>query len=340
MRVPALVIGYYIHHHGRGHLHRARAVAEVLGPQLTGISTLPRPDDWPGDWVELADDADPTATHDPTIDSLHWVPVRHPGLRSRMSTVSAWIERTDPEALVVDVSVEVALLARLHGVPVITMAQPGIRTDPPHTLGYGISDRVIAPWPPTPGPIWAAADDEVLLEHAGAISRFGLDRDRPAPVAGRVVVLNGAGGDGLGPSVDQARAAAPAWEWIVLDRQAGTWVEDPWPVLCSASVVVAHCGQNAVAEIAAARRPAILIPQPRPFDEQYAMAVALERHGGLPVTVLDAWPAPAAWPQLLIRAAARSGSGWAAWNSGDGAVRAAELIRQVADRAVAAAVAR
>ncbi len=56
------------------------------------------------------------------------------------------------------------------------------------------------------------------------------------------------------------------------------------------SVIVAHCGQNAVAEIAAARRPAILVPQHRPFDEQQAMAEAL-RHGGLPVDVLDAWPA-------------------------------------------------
>ncbi len=256
-----------------------------------------------------------------------------------MSTLSAWIGRTDPEAMVVDVSVEVALLARLHGVPVVTMAQPGVRTDAPHTLGYQISDRVIAPWPPTPGPIWEAAGDRVLLDHAGAISRFGLDRERPAPVAGRVVVLNGTGGDGLGPSVDQARAATPAWEWIVLDRQAGTWVEDPWPLLCSASVIVAHCGQNAVAEIAAARRPAILIPQPRPFDEQQAMAEALERHGGLPVTVLDAWPVAAAWPALLIRTAGRPGSGWAAWNSGDGARRAAALIRQVADRTTTTAVA-
>ena len=49
------VIGYYVHHHGRGHLHRALAVGRRLaarGEPVTGLSSLPRPDGWAGDWVQ------------------------------------------------------------------------------------------------------------------------------------------------------------------------------------------------------------------------------------------------------------------------------------------------
>lgn len=37
------MIGYYVHHHGSGHLRRAQAVAAVWGHEITGLSTLPRP---------------------------------------------------------------------------------------------------------------------------------------------------------------------------------------------------------------------------------------------------------------------------------------------------------
>jgi hypothetical protein len=72
-----------------------------------------------------------------------------------------------------------------------------------------------------------------------------------------VVVVNGTGGRGSSAAdVAAARLATPGWEWVHLDRAHGTWVDDPWPLLCSASVVVSHAGQNLIAEIAAARRPA------------------------------------------------------------------------------------
>ncbi len=73
-----------------------------------------------------------------------------------MAALSAWIADTRPDALVVDVSVEVALLARLHGVPVLTLAQPGRRRDSAHTLGYAVSEQILAPWPKAAGPIWQA----------------------------------------------------------------------------------------------------------------------------------------------------------------------------------------
>src|SRR5690606_17408057 len=120
---------------------------------VTGLSTLERPADWPGDWLQLDDDAMADA---PALSAhldvaahglLHWVPLGHAGLRSRMAAVSDWIARARPGLLVSDVSVEVALLGRLHGVSVVTVALPGVRDDPAHALGYGVSSAFIAAWP-------------------------------------------------------------------------------------------------------------------------------------------------------------------------------------------------
>ena len=68
------------------------------------------------------------------------------------------------------------------------------------------------------------------------------------------------------------------------------WVEDPWPLLCAADVIVTHAGQNAIADVAAARRPAVVIAQPRPHDEQLSTAQAL--HAAQLAVVHRGWPEP------------------------------------------------
>jgi Glycosyltransferase family 28 C-terminal domain len=326
------VIGYYVHHQGRGHLHRAVAIASFAATDITGLSTHPRPSGWLGDWVELDDDAGAGPEADPSARGrLHYAPYAHDGLRSRMAALATWIANARPDALVVDVSVEVALLARLHGVPVLTMAQPGRRRDTAHTLGYAISDQILAPWPAAATQIWNANGAAVAgkVHHLGAISRCPVVDEALEPTPGSVLVLNGTGGRQLTREVDQARVATPAWDWVHLGGPGGPWSDDPWPLLRTASVVVSHCGQSAVADIAAARRPAVLIPQARPFREQATMAVALRRLG-VPALVLDEWPAPQAWPALLEAAEALDGGGWSVWSDGGGAARAAEVFERAA----------
>jgi hypothetical protein len=339
------VIAYYVHHQGSGHVRRAAAVAAALDAPVLGLSSRPAPPDWPGAWLTLPDDADGVAPErdDVTAGStLHWVPRRHPGLRARMARISAALAEHEVRLLVSDVSVEVALLARLHGVPVVVVAQPGRRTDRAHRTAYDLAEAIIAPWPRRPAPDWPEPWLAKTV-HVGALSRYD---DRPTPPPGadrRVLVLWGSGGLAVtAADLHAAAAATPGWTWDVAgparpgESTGGGppnlchhgWLADPWPLLSTAGVVVTHAGQNALAEVAAARRSAVVIPQPRPFDEQRDTAAALIR-ARLGV-VASTWPAPQRWPGIIDRARSRGGAGWAAWSTGAGADRAAALLRDLA----------
>ncbi|SDD88586.1 glycosyltransferase [Streptomyces prasinopilosus] len=333
------MIGYYVHHQGSGHLNRARTVAARCPLPVTGLSSLAEPDDWPGPWVRLPgdDDGDPAAFGDVTAGGrLHWAPVLHAGLRGRMALIARWIEAAAPRLLVCDVSVEVALLARLLGTPVAVTAMRGERTDPPHRTAYDLADLLLAPWPAElPEPGWPG-HWRAKTVHTGAFSRFD-GRPHPAPGeerAGRprgrrVLLFMGSGGTDVSPGeVKAARAATPGWRWTTLGGPGGGWHADPWPALCAADVVVTHAGQNALAECAAARRPAVVVPQERPFGEQAATGRALTR-GGLAV-VVPGWPEAEEWPALLERARAHGGARWPRWAPGDGAVRAATALADAA----------
>ena len=145
----------------------------------------------------------------------------------------------------------------------------------------------------------------------------------------RVVVLNGSGGGG--PSADElerARAAAPGWEWLVLGGPAGTWVDDPTAALRDADVVVTHAGQNALAEVAAARRPAVVVPQDRPHDEQRTTAGVLARRR-LARVVRDPWP-DVGWGARLDRAARLDGEQWSSWCDGRAVHRFVGVVHAVA----------
>ncbi|WP_291051102.1 glycosyltransferase [Herbiconiux sp.] len=339
------MIGYYVHHQGRGHASRAAAIAAQLDDEVTGLSSLPRPRDWPGDWVQLARDDEGPTPLDPTAGGhLHWAPLGDDGLRERMAAIAAWIDRADPSALVVDISVEVVALVRLLGVPVITFALPGVRDDPAHHLGYDLATTVLAAWPTGIPPLAQGLTPATLakLVPVGAISRFapvpaGTDADFTGAGTGdgRVLVLNGAGGGGFDArALDRARTSSPGWTWEVLGGADGRWSDDPWPSIRSADVVITHAGQNAIAEVAAARRPAIVLPQPRPHDEQSATATALAA-AGYPVIALDHLPddtdmTRVDWSPLLDRARSLPTTRWSHWNDGHGAERAARAIERVA----------
>ncbi|MHA3701822.1 glycosyltransferase [Jatrophihabitans sp. YIM 134969] len=324
------MIGWYVHHQGRGHLTRARCVAPLLDEPVVGLSSLPDPGGTFDDWVRLPPDDLATDPGDHTAHgALHWAPVRDASSAARIAALTAWIARDRPRAVVVDVSVEAAVACRLAGVPVVVVAQPGDRSDDVHAWGYRLADAIIAPWAQEVyAPEWLTPWSDKTV-YTGAISRYddrsGSTRSRSArSQPGTVAVLSGAGGRWA----DDARPPSDlgAWRWQVLDAATGS--DDPWTALCDAEVVVSHGGLNAVAEVAAARRPTIVIPQARPFGEQQETARAL--HQASIAVSTPTWPAPGEWPALLAAATALDPAGWARWSPGDGAARAADVVHRVA----------
>jgi hypothetical protein len=328
------VIGYYVHHQGAGHLRRMESIAPHSHQDVTVLSSLPRPASYRGEWVRLApDDQDPDPRDVTAGGTLHWAPRHDAGLARRSAQILAWLADARPALVVVDVSVEVALLVRLAGVPVVVAAMRGDRSDRPHVTAYDLADALLAPWSeevPAPWPQrWL---DKTA--HVGALSRFD-GRERPAPRVStgrpRALLLWGEGGGGpSGQDIAAMRAATPDWDWQLAHPGSRLDPDELWSALCGADVVVTHGGQNAVAEVAAARAPAVVVAGPRPFDEQQHTVAAL-REAGLAVG-LDGWPDPEQWPRLLRQAVQVGGHGWGRWSYGDGAARAARFLDVLATR--------
>jgi len=333
-------IGWYVHHHGRGHLARLLAVAAHVSNDIVCFSSLPEPAGLPTNcsWVVLdRDDAEEPETGGPLrgrdVDAgglLHWAPALHNGHRRRLSAIAAALESRPVTAFVVDVSAEVTLFVRLLGIPTILITQPGTRNDDPHTLAFRAAHTVIAPWP---GDLLRPAHlaDLPHVVYVGGISRFDgrqTERNLRSPATRpRVLVLGGAGGSAVTTAaVSAAAAATPEYDWssVGLPGPDGSgWSDDPWDQLRAADIVVAWAGQNSIADLAAANVRAVVIPQARPFDEQEQTAQALAG-SGLAV-VEPSWPAADDWPGVLARAHSLQPD-WATWRSAGAAQRAAAEI--------------
>ena len=358
------MIGYYAHHVGSGHLHRAAAVAAQIGPAMTLLSSAESPG--AVNQLRLArDDETPVHGDVTAAQGLHWVPLGHTGLRERTAQIVRWAERHRCSVMVSDVSVEVLVLARLLSIPPVAVAMRGRRLDRAHALGYDVAATIIAPWTRVTHGRWPQRwlDKTVWV---GPVSRFD-GRPREPGRCGRpgrcVVLMLGRGGDSMTEDALRETAAVRDTHWHLLggcslvgsavtrtgvDVTAGPsnggrsgddrtptverlgWVADPWPVVCQADVVVAAPGDAAIADVAAAGRPLIAVPQNRPFAEQEAHAAALVRHW-LCLSV-PTWPDRHQWPRLLDQAESLGGGGWSAYYDGRGSARMATALLELADR--------
>lgn len=336
------MIGYYVHHDGFGHLARAISICARMRRPVTLLTSRDVPEPHPfTDVVRLPRDDSAAHVSEPTAHgALHWVPHHDPGLASRMDAIARWVADARPEAIVVDVSVEVAVLVRLLSVPVIVMALPGKRIDAPHLLVHRLADHIIATWPKALCvPAWLRSYED-KTSFVGGVSRFD---GREVPTTGtargdgesssptRVLVLGGAGSfDGAQAALEEVAAVQQDTTWTKLGASDDDWTDDPWPQICDADVIVSHAGQSCIADIAAAERPAVIIPQARPFDEQRATARVLRQFRLAVVT--QRWPDQRAWPALLTLARAGEPARWRRWEVRGAAARAADAIEQTAQR--------
>lgn len=345
--VAELSIGYYAHHHGAGHVTRALAIAAAFDGALTLFgSRLPERVELPNvQLCPLPPDVAPGVEGE-AFTCLHYAPLGVEGLRERMGLLVDWFRQAWPCLLVVDVSVEVALLARLCGVPTIYLRQRGSRFDAAHELAYASASRLLAPYPdlleePATPAVWRAKTC-----YAGSLSRYAGQRLDSVRESGTVTVIAGHGGTAFNRArLAAAAQACPEWHWTVLGpvgddatpapanlRFLGS-VADPGPWLTTAEVVVGSAGDSLVAELADLRCRFVCLPEARPFDEQLSTGRRLAEQG-LAVTC-DSWPVADAWPGLLARARQLDPERWTLVSDGQGAQRAAACIQAVAREVLA-----
>jgi UDP-N-acetylglucosamine:LPS N-acetylglucosamine transferase len=338
-----LAIGYYAHHHGAGHVTRALAIAACLREPVTLFgSRLPdRKAPENATYCRLPMDFDEQTVAD-SFPELHYVPIGVKGLRERMGTLVDWFRSAWPCLLVVDVSVEVALLARLCGVPTIYVRQRGMRLDAAHSLAYASATRLLAPYPQELEEPGLPASWIGKTDYAGLISRYTNTERCDGDTRFNVTVICGYGGSDLDAArLTAAARACPEWRWTVVgplntgsaaDQPANLRflgeVPDPLPWLRSAHVVVGSAGDSLVSEVAHLRCRFVCLPESRPFDEQRSTGRLLEA-AGLAI-VSPEWPSATKWPAILERAAQLSPDRWANLARGDGAARAADAISQAA----------
>lgn len=345
-------LAYYVHHHGRGHVSRARAIVSELRSPVTVLTSSRVERRWfpDADVVRLDPDTDPPETdHQPQPPAhLHYAPLGVPGLRERSAQLARFVADAAPSLFVVDVSVEVAQAVRLTGTPVVYVRQHGDRWDPPHLAAYDGACGLLAPFgaeleePDVPQTVRAktfyaggfARVPHPLPDRTRARHQLGWPQDDAV-----VVVLCGSGGDGPASEAIVAAASSTSnYRWVVVGRSdvrgAGVasvgWVDDPLPYVAAADLVVGSAGHNTLMEVATVGRPFVCVPEDRPFQEQRRKAERLRALDA--AEVVDDWPGSARWPEVLQRASARGEATFRTLVDPDGARRAAAWLESLVVR--------
>lgn len=221
---------------------------------------------------------------------LHYAPLGLAGQRERTAIMTRVFNQPGPLVLIVDVSVEVTLLARLCGIPTVVIRQHGDRNDLAHLQAYESAELLIAPFPKTMEPPFALPwlNDKTL--YAGGFSKYSsvsidnLQEEQPNQIG----ILLGEGGT----SIDQLLikrivTCCPDYHFHVIGigNPAGegehpglTWhgkLADPAQILRSCAVVIGNAGHNTVMEMADLNKRFVCIPEERPFNEQRQKAELL-----------------------------------------------------------------
>ncbi|SMO85853.1 glycosyltransferase [Paracoccus laeviglucosivorans] len=308
---PPQPFGYFVHHQGCGHAERCAALVNALPasrrvtvfcarpdilPQLPSnaqIVTLPSLFERQGDETDM--------DHLPTPATLHCAPLGWPGIRRAMGILAAWFADADPALIICDVSAEIAQFARICAVPHVKVLQHGDRSDPGHRAAYDGAVGLLAPFAEALAqPEWDAAMRAKTHFAGGLGLNFALPRRAEArarlgiaPDAQVALVLSGGGGDGLAVApLGIAARTFPQWRWLTIGKiqddwhaTAGGnlchrgWVDNPQDYLAAANLVVSSAGNTTCAQVLAAARPWIVVPEWRYFDEQVEKARALSRAG-------------------------------------------------------------
>ncbi len=356
-------IAFFVHHQGRGHANRTMAVAaEFARDRAVSVLTAdPHLFDGFGRDIEIvalpnmigAAVPTPRLYAEPTPQVMHCVPLGLDAMRRTMRAILDHLDERGIGLFVVDVSAEIALLARIASVPAVQIRMHGDRSDIGHVGAYEACVGMLAPFDERleqdeyPAHLRAktfysgglCTSIDRVPERAEARAKLGLDPQREI-----VVAVTGGGGSGTpyAPLTVAARAEPDAL-WLTLGpthreghetdfsnlRELG-WVPSVTDYLAAADIVIASAGDNTVHEVARVGGRLIVMPEWRYFAEQTRKAEALVRLGA--AVQAPIWPGDLqGWRELLARARALDGTTLRGLYAPEAAARAAGWLEELTD---------
>lgn len=321
-------LGYYAHHHGSGHCRQIDKLAALLSTearqQLTVFTSLT------SDTYTFASINEAQVVRLPAEDeraddvlagragqywqpaSLHYSPVGNSDIQQRSHKILDTIYQRRIDLMIIDVSVEVAMLCRAASVPYLYVRLPGLRDDVPHLNAFAGALALLAPYPRTLESAmtldWLAKktlyldfintqqknaqtyQDFIkhlmqLITDEKALSSLLDDKNTPTIVT----VIKGYGGhqaiDAKMPELRQLLPHAFIISLGPIDEDKRHYVNiaadvnDVTPFIEHSDYLIMACGLNAVAQAYDYATPLIVLPDDRPHQEQEVMAEALIAQG-------------------------------------------------------------
>lgn len=323
-------LGYYAHHHGSGHCRQIDKLAALLPTearqQLT-VFTSVTSDAYMFAAIDEAQVVRLPAEDERADDvlagragqywqpaSLHYSPVGNSDIQQRSHKILDTIYQRRIDLMIIDVSVEVAMLCRAASVPYLYVRLPGLRDDEPHLNAFTGALALLAPYPrtleSTKTPEWISQktlyldfintqqrDAQTyrdfikhlmqLITDKKALSLMLNDKDKDTPTI--VSVIKGYGGhQAIDATLPELRQLLP-YAFIIslgpIDEDKRHYVDiavdvsDVTPFIEHSDYLLMACGLNAVAQAYDYATPLVVLPDDRPHQEQEVMAEALIAQG-------------------------------------------------------------
>lgn len=318
-------IGYYAHHHGSGHCRQIDKLAALLPTQkrqqLTVFTSLA-----PEAYAFTAIDEQQIIRLHPEDErtddvlkgragkywqpaSLHYSPIGNADIQKRSHQILNTIVQRNIDLMIIDVSVEVAMLCRTASIPYLYVRLPGLRDDMPHIDAFAGALALLAPYPQAieaaMTPSWVCQKTVYLdfinltknntsshQDFIKTLTTLTADHPNVSPSFATkpiITVVKGYGGhEAIDAKLPELRRLLPSAFIISLgpidnDMRAyvdiDTHVEDVTPFMHHSDYLLMACGLNAVAQAYYCATPLVVLPDERPHQEQATMAQALIDQG-------------------------------------------------------------
>lgn len=291
------MIAYYAHSEGSGHSRYASIFYQLFSGDLKIMSSTPANFTPETKILKLAkEDPDGTGipmelTEPPTY--LHYSPVGQHSIQRRSLQLLTALVNAHCNLCIVDVSVEVAALARASSIPYAYVKLPGLRNDNPHLQAFKASMFNLAYYPQefedSATPKWVK--DKTL--YLGYFSRFSMHNNLSGKSVNSirsVLIIRGSGGgqhllealpdiakrfEGLQIKAlgdfHELESPVSGIEFLGFQSQIENYIEE-------ADLIIASAGLNLTSEILCSNRLFCCIPETRPFREQEQTASVLYEH--------------------------------------------------------------